>query len=63
MVTYEQWVEAVNEAYKAEGGTYVEGTAAELIQLAAEFWNRNSEQLKSIAYQEAVRLAQQNMNV
>lgn len=63
MVTYEQWVEAVNEAYKAQGGSYVEGTAAELIQIAAEFWQRNKEELKTIAYREAVQLAQQNMDV
>jgi hypothetical protein len=63
MVTYEQWVEAVNEAYKAQGGTYVEGTASELIQLAAQFWQRNKEELKTIAYREAVRLAQSNLDV
>lgn len=63
MVTYEQWVQAVNEAYKAQGGTYAEGTAAELIQLAAEFWQRNKEELEYIAYREAVQLARQSLNV
>lgn len=58
MVSYEEWIEAVNEAYKANGGTYQEDTAARLIEEAAAFWNRNKEELKTIAYREAVRIAE-----
>jgi len=63
MVDYSTWVEAVHEAYKAEGGTYTEGTAADLVQLAAEFWNRNKEELKAIGKREAVRIAREALDV
>lgn len=63
MVSYEQWVKAVHEAYKTEGGTYAEGTASELVQLAARFWQRNKDELKEIAYREAVNLARRSLDV
>lgn len=63
MVSYEEWVQAVNEAFKALGGVYDEDTASELIQLAADFWQRNKEELKTIAYREAERLAEEVLDV
>lgn len=63
MVSYDEWVQAVNEAYKALGGTYDEDTASRLIQLAADFWQRNKEELKTIAYREAERLAEEVLDV
>lgn len=63
MVTYTEWVEAVNEAFVDLGGSYAEDTAAELIEEAAKFWKRNKEELKTIAYREAVRIAERNLNL
>lgn len=63
MVDYSEWVKAVHEAYKEKGGTYDEDTASEIVQIAAEFWQRNKEELKQIAYREAVRLAKKRLNV
>lgn len=63
MVEYDRWVEAVHEAYQALGGSYDGDTAAELVEIAARFWNRNKEELKKIAYREAVRLAERKLNV
>jgi hypothetical protein len=63
MVEYSEWIEAVHEAYKTEGGTYDEGTASQLVQIAAEFWQRNKEELKQIGYREAVRLARRSINL
>lgn len=61
MVDYSEWIEAVNEAYKSLGGTYGENTAARLIEEAAAFWQRNKEELKTIAYREAVRIAEREL--
>jgi hypothetical protein len=63
MVDYSDWVKAVNEAYVQQGGVYDEDTAAELIEIAARFWQRNKSELKTIAYREAVRLAERKLNV
>lgn len=63
MVEYSQWTAAVNEAYQNLGGSYDGDTAAELIEIAAGFWQRNKEELKTIAYREAVRLAERKLNV
>lgn len=62
MVSYSEWVSAVHAAYKANGGTYSEGTAADIVQLAAEFWQRNKEELKTIGQREAERLARQRLD-
>jgi hypothetical protein len=62
MVTYPEWVKATHEAYKANGGTYSEGTAAEIVEAAAAFWERNKEELKQIAYREAVRIARRALD-
>lgn len=63
MVEYNEWTRAVHEAYQSLGGTYDGDTAAELIEIAAGFWERNKEELKRIAYREAVRLAENKLNV
>jgi len=63
MVDYSNWVKAVHEAYRAEGGTYAEGTASEIVQIAAEFWNQNKDELRDLAYREAVRLARRSLEV
>jgi hypothetical protein len=63
MVEYNEWVKAVHEAYKAAGGTYGSDTAADLVEEAAKFWERNKDELKTIAYREAVRIARRALNV
>lgn len=63
MVSYTEFIEAGHEVYQEKGGRYQEGTAAELVQLLAEFWQRNKEQLKAIGYREAKRVIDRNLNV
>jgi hypothetical protein len=52
MAEYTDVVEAINTSHKRQGGTYDEDTAATLIQLAAEFYNRNKEQIDTITKRE-----------
>lgn len=63
MVEYDTWVSVVHEAYQNQGGTYDEATAAEIVQLAAEFWQRNKDELKQIARREALRIAEDAISV
>lgn len=55
MAEYTDVVEVMNEVHKEKGGTYQEDTAAEIIQLAAEFYNRNKEELEAIGRRELKR--------
>jgi hypothetical protein len=59
MVTYNEWTEAVHTAYKQMGGTYTEGTAPDLTEQAAAFWEANKEQLLELAFAAAVEVAKQ----
>lgn len=63
MVTYTEFIEAGHEAYQEMGGTYQEDTAAELVQLLAEFWQRNKEELIEIGKREAKRIIKRNLDV
>lgn len=56
MVTYTDVVEVMNEVHREKGGTYGEGTAVEIVQLAAEFWQRNKEELVEIGKTELKNL-------
>lgn len=62
MVEYQEWVKAVHEAYKRQGGTYHGDASARLLELAAEFWDRHKEELVEIAFEEAVRLAARKLD-
>lgn len=55
MATYTDVVDLMNEVHKEKGGTYAEGTAVEIVQLAAEFYNRNEEEINSITRRELKR--------
>lgn len=61
MVEYSEWVKATHEAYQQMGGTYAEDTATKLVREAAAFWERNKEELKQIAYREAVEIARRSL--
>jgi len=63
MVDYTTFIELGHEVYKEKGGTYQEGTAAELVEVLAGFWSRNKQELKTIGRREAKRIIQQNLNV
>lgn len=55
MAEYTDVVELMNEVHKEKGGTYGEDTAATIIQLAAEFYNRNKEEIDTITRRELKR--------
>lgn len=55
MAEYTDVVEVMNEVHKEKGGTYNEDTAAEIIRLAAEFYNRNKDELEAIGRRELKR--------
>jgi heterodisulfide reductase subunit B len=55
MAEYTDVVEVMNEVHKEKGGTYSEDTAAEIVRLAAEFYNRNSEEINAITRRELKR--------
>jgi hypothetical protein len=55
MAEYTDVVEAINASHKAQGGTYTEDTASTLIQLAADFYNRNKEEIDTITKRELRR--------
>jgi hypothetical protein len=63
MVNYEQWISAVHTAYKQQGGTYQQDTASRLVQLAAEFWQQNKEELLGLAFDAAVRVAKRSLKL
>lgn len=63
MVTYTEFVEAGHEVFQEQGGTYGEDTAAELVELLAEFWNRNKDELIEIGKREAKRIIRRNLDV
>lgn len=63
MVEYSEWVEAVHKAYQKQGGTYDGDTAARLVELAAEFWEENKEEVLELAFEAAVRLAMDKLDV
>lgn len=63
MVTYSEWTEAVHTAFKELGGSYEEGTTPEITQLAAQFWEENKEELLSLAFDAAVRVAKRALDV
>jgi len=55
MAEYTDVVDLMNEVHKEKGGTYGEGTAVEIVQLAADFYNRNQEEINSITRRELKR--------
>jgi len=55
MAEYTDVVDLMNEVHKAKGGTYGDGTAVEIVQLAAEFYNRNKDEIQSITRRELKR--------
>lgn len=55
MATYQDVVDLINEVHKDKGGTYTEATAVEIIQLAADFYNRNEEEIKAMTRRELRR--------
>lgn len=55
MAEYTEVVEVMNEVHKEKGGTYDEDTAARIIQLAAEFYQRNKSEIESITKRELKR--------
>lgn len=55
MASYTDVVDLMNEVHKEKGGSYGEGTAVEIVQLAAEFYNRNEEEIKTITRRELKR--------
>lgn len=63
MVEYSEWIQAVHTAYQRQGGTYQEGTAAQLVEIAAEFWQENKEELIELALDAAIRVAMRQLNV
>lgn len=63
MVEYTEWIEAVHEAFQRQGGTYNEDTAAELVEIAGEFWQENKEELIELAFDAAIRVAMRQLNV
>lgn len=63
MVTYTEFIEIGHEVYKSKGGQYEEGTAADLVEVLAGFWQRNKDELKTIGRREAKRIIDKNMNV
>jgi len=63
MVEYSEWIKAVHTAYKRQGGTYDEDTAADLVEVAAQFWQENKEQLIELAFDAAVRVAIEALDV
>jgi len=63
MVDYTTFIELGHEVYKEKGGTYQEGTAADLVQTLAAFWSRNKEELKTIGRREAKRVIERNLSV
>lgn len=64
MVSYTQWTEAVHEAYKAAGGTYPSGNSVvqALTRAAADFWNRNKDQLLDLAVDGVQTVARELVN-
>ena len=63
MVDYTTFVELGHEVYQEKGGTYEEGTAAELVEILAGSWQRNKAELKTIGRREAHRTIDRNLNV
>jgi len=62
MVSYTEWTTAVHDAYKAAGGTYpTQGVVQALTRAAADFWERNKEELKGLAVDAAVTVARELM--
>lgn len=63
MVEYTEWIELGHDVYQAKGGTYGEGTAADLVEILAEFWSRNREELLTIGRREARRILERELQV
>lgn len=64
MVSYTEWTEAVHEAYKAAGGTYPSGNSVvqALTRAAADFWNRNKDELLDLALDAVTTVARELVN-
>jgi len=63
MVEYSVWIEVGNEVFKAKGGVYGDETATELIQVLADYWNENKDELRSMSRSQAKNVAQANLQV
>jgi hypothetical protein len=64
MVSYTEWTRIGHEVYKAKGGTYTgEGSATDVTETLAEFWQQNTGRLRSASSSEARQIAEQNMAV
>jgi len=64
MVEYTEWTEIGHEVYKQKGGTYTgRGSAQSVTSTLAEFWQQNTERLRSASRSEAREIARQNMTV
>ena len=45
MAEYTDVVAAINAVHKSKGGTYDEGTAVEIVELAAGYYRQNTEEV------------------
>jgi len=63
MVTYTEFVQLGHEVYKQKGGTYRDGTAADLVQTFAEYWSQNKTELKEMNRAEARQVFERNLSV
>jgi hypothetical protein len=52
MAEYTDVVAVMNQVHKEKGGTYSEGTAVEIVQLASTFYNQKQEEIDTMGRQE-----------